>query len=121
MKKLEEMTFNEKLLRRMICDMRNEIIGGFENTVADNDEAYCEEIWPVKDRTKEVVVDEIMTMIFNGTDKYLKSSSSPFMLEKKHIKFMGKKFVRELVEDRVEWDYKKHGWDFPNNYSGDLK
>lgn len=121
MKKLEEMTFNERTLRAIICDMRNEIIGGFENTALDYDEEECEKIWPLASRTKEVVVDEIMSMIFNGNDKYVSSSTRPITLEKKHLRFMGKKFIRELVEDRVEADYKKNGWNFPNNYLGDLK
>ena len=40
-------------------------------------------------------------------------------IEKKHIKFMGEKFVRELIMDRVLADYKKHGWDFPHSVVND--
>ena len=42
MKKLEEMTLNEKKLRAIICDLRNEIIGGFENLLSDNGEEEAE-------------------------------------------------------------------------------
>ena len=116
MKKLEEMTQNEKTLRAIICDFRNEIIGGFENLLSDNGEEEGEKFWPLQYRTKQHVVNAIYDLVMNGTEKYLTSSIRAIAIEKKHIKFMGEKFIRELIEDRVEYDYRKNGWDFPNNY-----
>lgn len=54
----------------------------------------------------------------SGNEKYLVSPQRDLALEKKHIHFMGEKFVRELIADRVEADFRKNGWDFPNNYEG---
>lgn len=70
---------------------------------------------------KKNVVDNILSQILNGKGRYISSPVDMTALEKKHIKFMGKTFVKELIEDRVEYDYQHGGWDFPNNYSGDLK
>ena len=121
MKKLEEMTSDEKTLRAIICDMRNEFIGGFENMTCDNDEEECEKYWPLKTRTKEYVCDCIYGWIMNGNDRYLRSNMRPICIERKHLKFMGKSFIKALIEDRVEADYRKYGWNFANNYAGDLK
>lgn len=121
MKKVEEMTFEERTLRSIIIDFRREIIGGFENMTYDYSEEECEKYWPLKNRTKENVVENIYGLIMNGNDKYIYSSIRNIGMERKHIKFMGSQFVRELIEDRVEADYQKNGWDFSNNYNGDLK
>jgi len=116
MKKLEEMTQNEKKLRAIICDFRNEFIGGFINLLSDNGEEEGEKFWPLQHRTKQYVVDTIYNWVMNGTERYLQSSTRNIAIEKKHIKFMGEKFIRELIEDRVEYDYRHNGWAFPNNY-----
>lgn len=121
MKNFNEMTFQEKMLRKIICDMRDEIVGGFSNTYNDYGEEKAEKFWPLKNRTKENVVENILGQIFNGSNRYIQSPLDMIALEKKHIKFMGKAFIKELVEDRVEYDYNHNGWDFPNNYHGDLK
>ena len=121
MKKVEEMTFEERMLRAIICDMRNEFIGGFENMTYDCSEEECEKYWPLKNRTKESAVNTILSQIIGGKDKYIQSPQRPIALEKKHLKFMGKQFIKELIEDRVEADYQKHGWDFLHNYDGNLK
>lgn len=121
MKAKEEMTMNERTLRSIIIDMRREFIGSFENMTYDESEEKCEEYWPLKQRTKQYVVDLIYGWVMNGNDKYLQSPMRNIAMERKHIKFMGSQFVRELIEDRVEYDFNKNGWDFPNNYNGDLK
>ena len=121
MKELSKMTFQEKTLRAIICDLRDEIVGGFSNTCLDYGKEEAERQWPLKNRTKQVVVDEILAMILNGDSKYIQSSMRPIALERKHLKFMGKQFIKELIEDRVEYDYRHGGWDFPNNYHGDLE
>ena len=121
MKELESMTNDERLVRKIIISYRNEIVGGMENMSYDYDEDYVENYWPLADRTKQNVINQIYSIIMNGKDKYLTSADGRFGIERKHIKFMTSEFIRELIEDRVQADYDKNGWDFPNNYYGDLK
>lgn len=111
MKKLEEMSFHERLLRSIIIDLRNELIGGWENSYLDG-HGYPQNY------TKEDAVNDIYDCVMNGKEKYVSSSIRNLAIEKKHIHFLGAKFVRELIEDRVEADYRKNGWAFPNNYEG---
>ena len=85
MKSLKEMTFEEKMLRHIICGMRDVIIGGFENTYNDCGEEQAEECWPLKDRTKETVVNDILSQIFDGKESYVVSPIDFTGLEKKHI------------------------------------
>ena len=114
MKKLEQMSFEERILRKIIIDLRNYVVGGYENSASDmGDEEFIETYGYI---TKDQVVEEIYNEIMCGNNKYVQSPSRMLVLEKKHIKFMGSKFVRELIEDRVESDYDKYGWMFPNNY-----
>ena len=116
MKRLEEMSFEEKVLRSIIIDLRNYVVGGYENACLDNGEEDFIKTYGYI--TKEQVVEEIYNEIMCGNDKYIQSPTRMLALEKKHIKFMGSKFVRELIEDRVEKDYYKNDWMFPNNYEG---
>lgn len=111
MKKLEEMTFNERLLRSIIIDLRKELIGGWEN-------AYLDGTQYPQNYTKEDAINDLYHWVMDGTSRYLSSSIRNIAIERRHIHFMGSKFVRELIEDRVEADYRKHGWAFPNNYEG---
>ena len=114
MKKIEEMTNNERLLRSIIIDLRNELIGGWEN-------AYLDDTNYPKNYTKEDAVNDLYHSIMDGDTKYVRSSMRNLAIERKHLRFMGSKFIRELIEDRVEADYRKNGWAFPNNYEGTSK
>lgn len=121
MKPLNEMTWQEKQLRHIIIDYRNDFIGSFENMTYDNDEETCEKYWPLKNRTKQYVCNDIYDRIMKGKDDYVQATNDWTTLEKKHIRFMGETFVRELIENRVQADFDKHGWPFENNFYGDLK
>lgn len=122
MKAKEEMTMNERMLRSIIIDMRNELIGSTENHYCDCSDEFetGKDYDPVK-LTKQWAVDTLYGWVMNGNDKWLQSPMRNIAMERKHIKFMGRRFIRELIEDRVEYDYRKHGWAFPNNYNEDLK
>jgi len=122
MKDVKEMTTNERTLRSIIIDFRNELIGGTENHWYDcPDEFETGKDYDPHKLTKDWAINTIYSWVMNGNDKYLQSSIRNIVIEHKHIKFMGSQFVRDLITDRVEHDYQKHGWDFPNNYSGDLQ
>lgn len=110
MKKLEEMTLHERTLRKIICDIRNDYVGGIENMILDNDEEQLKEFFPNGYPTREEVIEYIYGEVMRGKEKVLRSPLDIYALEKKHIKFMGEKFVRELIEDRVDFDIKKNGW-----------
>ena len=112
----ENMTQHQRTLRSIIIDERNNIIGSFENMTYDQSEEECEKYWPLEKRTKNYVVDLIYHNIMDGKSDYVVSEIRCIMLERKHIRFMGEAFVRALIEDRVEADYKKHGWRFKNRY-----
>ena len=110
MKKKEEMTREERLLRQIICDIRNEYIGGIENSILDNDENTLKELYPNGYPTREDVIKYIYNEVMCGNNEVLRSPQQPIALEKKHIKFMGEKFVKELIEDRIDYDIKHNGW-----------
>lgn len=110
MKKREEMTFNERVLRKIIIDFRNEYIGGIENMLSDYDEEQLKEFFPNGYPTREDVIEYIYGEVMNGKEKVLRSPQDIVALEKRHIHFMGEKFVRELIEDRVDFDINKNGW-----------
>ena len=121
MKKLKEMTFEEKMLSSIICDAIDEFIGGFENMTYDESEEECEKYWPLKTRTKEYVCGYIYGLLILGDSKYIQSSMRNICLERKHLKFMGNAFIKDLIEKMVELSYTEYGWNFANNYAGDLK
>ena len=45
MKELSKMTFQEKTLRAIICDLRDEIVGGFSNNCLDSGKEEAERKW----------------------------------------------------------------------------
>ena len=109
MKKLEEMTRNEKMVRRIIIGLRNEYVGGFENMLLDYGEDGMKEMGYTLP-TREEVIEYIYNEIMGGNDDYIYCPNECWGIEKKHIKFMGEKFIRELIEDRVDHDINKNGW-----------
>lgn len=117
MKRKEDMTYDELTLRSIIIDCRKDLIGGIENAYLDNSE---EEFFKTYGTLNlETICNTIYSEIMDGKEKFLASPMRNIAIEKKHIKFMGEKFVRELIMDRVLADYKKHGWDFPHSVVND--
>ena len=114
----ENMTPHQRELRKMIVRMRDIFIGEFINATYDWSEEQCEKYWPVEQRTKNYVVDLIYHWIMDGDSKYVMTEDRSVVLERKHIRFMGEAFVRALIEDRVDYDYRHGGWsEFENRYN----
>ena len=105
--------FNNVLLRRIIKDWICWEIGGYENSYLDEGDEF-----PYKGLTKEDFVEEIYDRVISDKEDYLCSPVEDYAIEKKHIRFMGKENIKNLIEELVEEDYKKNGWRFPNNYNG---
>lgn len=93
-------TMEEKKLARCVDEEYNNIIGGNENARLDGSE-YSE--W-TEEELVEHIVDIFMT---TKGDLYLEDSWE--VLEAKHIRFMGKARVREIVKHRVEYRHNKEG------------
>lgn len=105
----EEMTREQRMLRSIIVAMRNDIVGGNENMTYDYSEEELKEMgW--KFPSREEVIERIYEDIMNGNSKVVMCPNECWGLERKHIHFMGEKFVRELIEDRVDYDINKNGW-----------
>ena len=105
MKRKEEMTRDERLLRNIIVEIRNDYIGGLENMILDNDDVNMKSL-----PTREEVIEFIYHEVMDGKEEVLYMPNHIIGIEKKHIHLMGKQFVRELIEDRVDFDIKKNGW-----------
>jgi hypothetical protein len=109
MKRKEEMTKHERMLRNLIVGIRNDYIGGLENMTYDYDEDQLKEMgvhFPTRDEVVEYIYNEIM----NGKEQIVHCPNDIWGMEKKHIRFLGEQFVRELIEDRVDYDINKNGW-----------
>lgn len=105
MKRKEEMTRDERLLRNIIVGIRNDYIGGLENMILDNDDVDMKSL-----PTREEVIEYIYHEVMDGKEEVLYMPNDIVGIEKKHIHLMGEQFVRELIEDRVDFDIKKNGW-----------
>lgn len=113
----EELTFNQQIIRSIIIDLRNELIGGTENAYEDSPEEWGDgKLYNSSSLTKEWAINTIYDLLVGGTEKYVQSPIRNIAIEKKHIKFYGEKWIKGLIEDRVEHDFNKNGWAFPNNY-----
>lgn len=119
MKALSEMTFNEKQVRKMICEIRDEYVGGIQNACYDYSEEEFTEMYGRP--TRQSVIDYIYDTLMKGNEPIIRSSISMLAIERKHVKFLGEAFIRELIADRVDYDYDHNGWDFPNDYSKEEK
>ena len=118
MKNLLNLTKEEKTLQKIIINELNEYVGGFENEAMNCEEDECEDIWPLQLRTKQNVCDYIYYQITRTDSKFIRSGN--LVIERKHIKFMGNEFIKQLIEATVEFDYLTNGWHFKNNFYGGL-
>ena len=102
-------TKEERLLKGVIDNLFNEYIGGNENAYMDGVEyhPYTEE------ELIDVIVNEILTC-----DTYLNIENSWEVLEPKHIRFIGKTRVKEIVEHRVNYRHIHEGkWEWERKVS----
>ena len=99
-------TENERLLKLAIDKIYNDYVGGEENHYLDYNERYF-------NFDEASLIDTITNEILREKD-YLRLENSIYVLEAKHIRFMGEKRVREIVEHRVKFRHNKEGWCFEN-------
>ena len=93
-------THEEKLLARAVDYMYNWAIGGNENDMLDGNEYHA---WK-EDELIYSIIDDILSC-----RTYLEIENSWEVLEAKHIRFMGKERVREIVTHRVQFRHTKEG------------
>lgn len=103
----------EKVLSEIIKDWICWEIGGYENSYLDEGDEF-----EYKNLSKQDFVNRIYRILMTGKECYIYSPVKDYILEKKHIKFLGKQYLMDLIEKLVEKDYRKNGWKFPNNYCG---
>ncbi len=93
-------TPHEAKLKLAIDKIYNDYIGGDENAMMDGEEYIA---W-----TEETLIDQITKAILSETN-YLELEDTWEVLEAKHVRFMGEKRVREIVEHRVQVRHSKEG------------
>lgn len=113
MKRLKSTNFEKVLLAKIIKDWICWEIAGYENSYLDEGDEFT-----YKGLTKEDFVEEIYLQVITDNENYLCSPIEDYAIEKKNIRFLGKKFLVNLIEELIEKDYKQNGRKFPNNYNG---
>jgi len=102
-------TFDEKILAKIVSGLYNEVVGGDECTFLDKGEDKCnyftrpEEIAPL-------ILSQIMSEEGVLSEEY---NGEIWTIEAKHLRFMGKKRIEEIVNHRTAWMFKK----FPPEYA----
>lgn len=95
-------TEDEKLLKLVIDSEFNDEIGGRENSILDGDPVGGEPI------DEQSLIDLIVERILSKRE-YLENEFNYQILEAKHIRFIGKKRIIELVEHRVKYRHEHEG------------
>jgi len=96
---------NERLVKWAVDKLYNDYVGGEENHYLDNDERYF-------NFTEESLIDIITQEILKTRD--ILWTENGYGLEAKHVRFVGKERIREIVEHRVKFRHNKEGWCFEN-------
>lgn len=89
----------EQMLALAVDKLYNDEIGGNENSMMDGNEYYA---WK-EDELVDSIYHEVMSK------PYLELGDSWDLLEAKHIHFIGKKRVREIVDHRIKYRHAKEG------------
>ena len=93
------------MLAKAVDKLYNDYVGGEENHWLDTGgERYF-------NFTEESLIETITNEILKTKD-YIRLENSWWVLEAKHIRFMGKERVKEIVAHRVAYRHKKEGWCF---------
>ncbi len=95
-----ERDFREVLVSKFARDQYNNIIGGLENQFAD--EGKIDEQITVESLADSIIADLM-------TSKRNIRLECGICLEPKHIRFLGKEKVSQIVRDRVNKLYQKDG------------
>ena len=94
-------TFEEKLVKIAIDTMYNDYVGGEENHWLDHNERCF-------DFTEEQLINIIVNRLLK--EKRYIWLDNGMVLEAKHIRFIGKARINELVDHRVKFRHNKEGW-----------
>lgn len=94
---------NEMLLKLAVDKLYNDYVGGEENHFLDHQERYFNftEKSLIEDISKEILTAKNLLWLENGG-----------AIEAKHVRFIGEKRIKEIVEHRVKYRHKKEGWCF---------
>ena len=98
-------TFEEKLLAHAVDYLYNEYVGGNENHFLDTRELLYN--FDEKELT-EIILKEILE---TKTQIWLDNG---LFVEPKHLRFMGKKRIKEIVDHRVEVRHTREPWYWEN-------
>lgn len=96
--KTSEMNAHEKLAFRFICESMSDIIGGYENSLIDNEEDSEEykNAYDFLHSGHEALIDFIYYDVMASADKGTA----------KHMRFAGEAFIRERISKRLtKWGY----------------
>lgn len=96
---------NERMIKLAVDKLYNDYVGGEENHYLDYHERYFNftEQSLIETITKELLQEKKVVWLDNG-----------FGLESKHIRFVGKERLHEIVEHRVKFRHGKEIWIFEN-------
>ena len=96
-------TTDESILAKVVDRIYNDEIGGRENHYMDTDEKL-----PI---TEEELIDMAVFEILKSTTVLW--TEDGYGIEPKHVRFIGKKRVTEIVEHRIKYRHQKEGkWMF---------
>ena len=95
--KYSEMNTRQKIATKLALESCGWVVGGYENTMADNEpdsEEYIEAKESLADH--DGLADEIYDHLISWTDRgYMK-----------HLRFVGKAFIMERINNRLaKWGY----------------
>ena len=96
-------TFEEKLVKCAIDTIYNDYVGGEENHYLDTGERYF-------NFTEESLIEIINDRLLKEK-KYIWLDNG-MTLESKHIRFIGKTRINELVTHIVQYRHNKEGWEW---------
>ena len=94
-------TFEEKLVKGAVDKIYNDYVGGEENHWLDHQERYFNFN---EEELIKIIIDELLK-----AEKYLWLENG-LALEAKHIRFIGKQRITEIVKHRVQFRHNKEGW-----------
>ena len=98
-------SFEERLIKSAVDYLYNEYVGGEENHWLDHGERYY-------NFDEKELCDLILERLL--TEKHHLWLEDGFAIESKHIRFVGKQRVSEIVNHRVEFRHNKEGWEWEN-------
>lgn len=98
-------TNEEKILKGAVDKLYNDYVGGEENHWLDYGERYF-------NFTEESLIEDITNEILS--EKNVLWLECGIALEPKHVRFIGKVRVKEIVDHRVKYRHNKEGWEWEN-------